>query len=156
MKKQSEEKGTFSRTTALLLGTLALASFGGMLTMGMLYYTQQPANAEPAVPAGVNLKSWFDNGAAGVRLLKVMQGNAPAAGQQVPGTVLTDTNCEPDALGLSHCHNIIDFGGGRRIEVVNNHIMSTHPCLSPGQRLTVARFNDEWVIAYEGKLRSTY
>ena len=156
MKKQPEAKASFGRTTALLLGTLALASFGGMLTMGMLYYTQRPAGAEPAIPSGVNLKSWFDNGAGGVRLLKIRQGNALAAGQQVAGTVLTDTNCEPDALGLSHCHNIIDFGGGRRIEVVNNHIMSTHPCLSPGQRITVTRFDKDWVIAYEGKLKPAY
>ena len=151
MKKQPEAKISFGRTTALLLGTLALASFGGMLTMGVLYYTQQPANAEPAIPPGVNLKSWFDNGAGGQRLLKVRQGDAPAAGVQVTGTVLTDTNCEPDTQGLSHCHNIIDLGGGRRIEVVNNHIMSTHPCLAPGQRITVTRLNADWVIAYDGR-----
>ena len=153
MKKQPESKSSFGRTAALLLGTLAVASFGGMMTLGVLYYTQQPAIAEPAIPSGVNLKSWFDNGAGGQRLLKVRQGNAPAAGLKVTGTVLTDTNCDPDALGLSHCHNVIDLGGGRSIEVENTHIMSTHPCLAPGQRITVTRLNADWVVAYDGQPR---
>jgi hypothetical protein len=156
MKKQSESKSSFGHTAALLLGALAIASFGGMITFGMLYYTQQPANAEPAIPSGVNLKSWFDNGAGGAHLLKIMQGRAPTDGTQVSGTVLTDTNCDPDAQGLSHCHNIIDLGGGRRIEVVNTPFMSKHPCLSPGQQLTLTRLNADWVIAYEGKLRPKY
>jgi len=155
MKKQPEKKSSFGRTVALVLGTLAIASVGGLVTFGVFYYTQQPASAEPAIPAGINLKSWFDNGAGGVRLLNVVQGEAPAAREQVTGTVLTDTNCEPDAQGLSHCHNIIDLGGGRRIEVVNNHIMSKHPCLSPGQRITVTRFNKDWVIAFEGRAPRT-
>ena len=151
MKKQPESKSSFGRTAALLLGTLAVASFGGMMTLGVLYYTQQPAVAEAAIPPSANLKSWFENGAGGRHVLQIRQGNALPAGARVTGTVLTDTNCEADAQGLSHCNNIIDLGGGRRIEVVHTHLMKRYPCLAPGQQVTVAGLNADWVIAYEGR-----
>jgi hypothetical protein len=151
MKKQPESKSSFGRTAALLLGAVAIASVGGMISLGIFYYAQQPAIAEPAVPSGANLNSWFDNGAGGRHVLQIRQGNGPVAGTRVTGTVLTDSNCDPDAQGLSHCHNIIDLGGDRRIEVVHTHLMNRHPCLAPGQRVTVTRLNADWVIAYEGQ-----
>lgn len=150
MKTEPKAKSS-GRTALLLLGTLAAASFSGLIVLGVLYYGQRSAVAEPAIPPGVNLTSWFDNGQGGQHLLRVVRGSAPPAGAQVAGTVATDTDCDPDALGLSHCHNIISLGNGRAIEVENTHIMSVHPCLSPGQRLSVTRLNADWVVAYEGK-----
>jgi len=149
MKTKPEAKSSFGRTTAMLMGTLALSIVGGILAIGVLYYGQQPASAEPTIPPGVALTSWFDNGAGGQHLLQIRQGSAPPAGARVTGIVATDTNCDPDPQGLSHCHNRIDLGGGRSFEVVNTHIMTRHPCLSPGQRLSIRRLNAEWVIASE-------
>jgi hypothetical protein len=150
MKTKPEAKSSFGRTTAMLLGTLALSSVGGILAIGVLYYGQQPASAEPTIPPGVALTSWFDNGAGGQHLLQIREGSAPPVGVRVTGIVASDTNCDPDALGLSHCHNRIELGNGRRIEVTNTHIMTRHPCLSPGQRLSITRLNAKWVIASEG------
>jgi hypothetical protein len=156
MQTKPEAKSSSARKAIVLLAALAIASFSGFVVLGVLYFGQQPASAEPAIPAGVALKSWFDNGAGGQHLLRVFRGEAPAAGVRVTGTVMTDTDCDPDALGLSHCHNIIDLGNGRRIEVENTHNMPVHPCLSPGQRLTVIRLNADWLVASEGQPARAY
>lgn len=155
MNKQPEKKSSFGRTVALMLGTLVIAGFGGLMTFGVFYYTQQPAVAEPAIPTDANLKSWFENGAGGRHVLRIQQGRGLPAGARLTGTVLTDTNCEPDAQGLSHCNNIIDLGGGRRIEVVHTHLMKRYPCLAPGQRITVTGLNGDWIVAYEGRAPRT-
>ena len=149
----TKSKAKFGRNTGVFVATLALS---GLLALGVLYYGQRSASAAPAIPPGANLTSWFDNGQSGQHLLNIWQGSAPTAGVQVVGTVMTDTNCEPDAEGLSHCHNIIDLGNGRSIEVIDTHIMSRHPCLSPGQRLTLTRLNADWVVAREGQPQQAY
>ena len=156
MKNQPQARSSSARTAIVLLAALAIVSLSGVLVLGFLYFGQQPASAEPAIPSGATLSSWFDNGAGGQHLLRVFRGEAPASGVRVTGTVMTDTDCDPDAQGLSHCHNIIDLGGGLRIEVENTHNMPVHPCLSPGQRLTVTRLNADWVVASEGQPARAY
>jgi hypothetical protein len=47
--------------------------------------------------------------------------------------VLTDTRCNPDAMGVSHCLNRIRLASGKTILVVHNHRMMDMPCLSPGE-----------------------
>ena len=140
----------------LIVPALAVAGIGSALVFGMLYFGQQSASAEPEIPAGAKLTSWFDNGAAGRRVLQIFRGDVPPAGVQLVGTVKSDSNCEPDALGLSHCHNIIDLSNGRRIEIVNTHIMTKHPCLAPGDRVTITRLNENWVIASAAGVQRAY
>lgn len=123
----------------------ALIGAAGLLTIGAVYYLQ-PASGEPSIPPGTNLSSWFDNGSGGRSVVRIYQGDAPPVGIQAVGSVLTDTNCEPDTQGLSHCHNVIDLGNGRRVEVVHTHYMSQHPCLAPGDKLSITRLDADWLI----------
>ena len=152
----TQPKAKSGRTNGLLVPVLAIAAVGGLLALGVFYLGQQSASAEPTIPAGANLNSWFDNGAGGRRVLQIYRGEAPPVGERVVGTVKSDTNCDPDALGLSHCHNIIDFGNGRSIETVNTHNMPVHPCLAPGDRVSVTRLNENWVIASAVGPRRSY
>jgi hypothetical protein len=49
--------------------------------------------------------------------------------------VLTDTRCNPDARGYSHCLNWMRLQNGRRVLAVHVHRMSEMPCLSPGEHV---------------------
>ena len=51
--------------------------------------------------------------------------------------VLSDEDCEPDAAGVSHCRNGLLLADGQRLVVRHYHAMSTVPCLSPGEEVTV-------------------
>jgi hypothetical protein len=75
----------------------------------------------------------------------------PAVGAVVSGVVKSDTNCDPDAQGIFHCHNVIALAGGGEIEVVHNHMMMNYPCLSPDQKLTLARLNSDWLVARDAQ-----
>jgi len=136
----------------LLLVALAAAGFGGLGTAFFLSYGQQAASAGTTIPPGVSLTSWFDNGKGGEHVLQIAKGDAPPVGVRLVGTVKTDTDCDPDAQGLNHCHNTIDLSNGRSIEVIHNHMMHRFPCLEPGQRLSITRLNANWVVANEGQV----
>jgi hypothetical protein len=159
MKTTPEAKSQGPRTGRLLFVALAAAAFGGLTTALLMSYSQptvSTANAEPAIPAGVSLTSWFDNGKGGQHVLRIVDGNAPPVGIRLVGTVKSDTDCDPDAQGLNHCHNDIDLGNGRVIAVVNNHAMTRYPCLAPGQQLSITRLDANWVVAYEKKTSRLY
>lgn len=130
-----------------LLFALALAGIGGIAASWLPNPGHRSASATPAIPAGVSLTSWFENGRGGQHVLGIARGDAPPLGANAVGTVLTDTDCDPDPQGINHCHNLIDFGNGSGIEVIHNHVMHRFPCLAPGQRLSVARLNADWVVA---------
>lgn len=53
------------------------------------------------------------------------------------GVVLTDTRCNPDRNGVSHCLNRIRLGNGKTILVVHDHRMMNMPCLSPGEHIVL-------------------
>jgi len=135
----------------LLLVALAAAGLSGLATAFVLSSGQQPAIAQPAIPPGVTLTSWFENGKGGQHVLQISEGTAPLPGVRLVGTVTTDTDCDPDAQGLNHCRNNIDLGNGRNIAVIHNHAMHSYPCLEPGQRLSITRLNANWVVALEEK-----
>ncbi len=135
----------------LLLVALAAAGLGGLVTAFVLSSGQQATSAGPTIPPGVSLTSWFDNGKGGEHVLQIAKGNAPLPGVRLVGTVTTDSDCDPDAQGLNHCHNNIDLSNGRSIEVIHNHAMHRFPCLEPGQRLSITRLNENWVVALEDK-----
>jgi hypothetical protein len=124
---------------ALLLaaGSLALPSMAPAATGGQ---------TEPAIPRGVSLASWFDNGQGGRYVLQLAQGRPPAFGTQVTGVVLSDSDCAPDAQGLNHCRNVIELADGSRFQVINNHQMMRNRCLGNGDRLTLRAVNSGWVV----------
>lgn len=62
------------------------------------------------------------------------QGELPAGASLA--TVLTDTNCEPDAQGVSHCLNELQLESGR-VTVQHHHAMMEVPCMSPGEQVNV-------------------
>ena len=76
------------------------------------------------------------NGADGVTLVYSLKGRAPRT--PMLATVLTDTNCEADQYGISHCLNELRLlGNGRRITVRHDHNMHMFPCLTPDERVRV-------------------
>jgi hypothetical protein len=101
---------------------------------------------EPAIPKGAKFESWVNNGAGGRYVLNVVKGQVPSATRTgMSARVLTDSNCAPDASNINHCHNIIRFSNGDRIEVVNNHRMAWHRCLRPGETVRVAAMEGPWI-----------
>jgi predicted outer membrane lipoprotein len=56
-------------------------------------------------------------------------------------TVLTDENCTPDADGVSHCINRVQFETGQGIKqavLQHQHRMSEESCLAPGEVVELA------------------
>ena len=106
---------------------------------------------EPGIPHHAGIQSWYDNGAGGHYVAPVIAGSVQslASGSRI-GTVLTDTDCTPDAQGLSHCHNGIGFDDGSRITIQDNHQMSRHRCLRPGERVRVSLLEGQWVTLQTG------
>lgn len=125
----------------------ALAAAGLLFAVGACGAGAQ----EPAIPSGAGIHSWYENGTGGRYVAPVIAGSTQvlAPGSHV-GTVLTDTNCTPDARGLSHCHNSIAFDDGSQITVQDNHQMSRHRCLRPGEQVRVSLFKGRWVTLQTG------
>ncbi|TAM59542.1 hypothetical protein EPN52_07570 [bacterium] len=63
------------------------------------------------------------------------------AGALPPGATaamtLTDANCQPDRLGVSHCINELRLTDGTLLVIRHDHDMRAVPCLSPGERVSV-------------------
>jgi hypothetical protein len=104
------------------------------------------SNGKPPIPPGAMISSWHYNGAGGRYLLQIEEGRTPAQGERLSGLVKTDTDCDADAQNLNHCRNTIELSDGSRIDVVDNHEMARHRCLSPGEPITLTRFGAGWVI----------
>ena len=69
---------------------------------------------------------------AQVTTVKLLRGQVT---RPMRAIVLTDTRCNPDARGYSHCLNWMRLQTGRRVLVVHTHRMSQMPCLSPGEHV---------------------
>lgn len=76
---------------------------------------------------------------AGYLMTNLRAGQIPAGA--TTATVLTDTNCEPDADGVSHCLNDLQIGK-IVITVQHHHQMHSVPCLSPGETVTLMSFDE--------------
>jgi len=137
------------RTRRRLAGALALAV--ALSTSAITAFADQPTADEPGIPAGANFASWTDNGQDGQIVLQRFTGDMPIAGAVVAEAVKNDTNCAPDALGLSHCHNVIALVDGGAIEAIHVHAMGRHPCLFPGQRLSISRLDGDWLVVTPSK-----
>jgi hypothetical protein len=131
---------------------LALVLVGAFAAGGVSAFAdQQPTTDEPAIPMGAAFTAWTENGADGKIVLQLFKGDMPAPAAIVAGTVKTDTNCMPDSRGLSHCHNVIAIDDGGSIEAIHVHAMGRHPCLFPGQRVSLSRLDADWFIATQPK-----
>lgn len=75
------------------------------------------------------------NGVDGINVVVLKSGIMPK--QKTMAVVKTDTNCDPDAYGISHCSNILELSDGSLIEVQHDHNMQLYPCLDPGDSVTV-------------------
>lgn len=76
------------------------------------------------------------SGTDGTLMTTLVEGQVPDGATQA--TVRTDTDCAPDAQGVSHCHNQLDVDG-TLFTVQHHHKMSTTPCLTPGETVAIAR-----------------
>ena len=124
----------------LLLGVFVLSA------ASLYSYKVHAETDQPPIPRGVAMKSWQDNGRDGRYLLQVLQGSALKAGKRVTGTVKSDTDCDIDAEGLSHCHNVIELANGTRITVIDTHNMHRYRCLGDGDRLSLTGISGTWII----------
>ena len=124
----------------LLFGMFVLS------TASLYSYTANARTDQPPIPRGVAMKSWQENGRDGRYLLQVLQGSAPKAGEPVTGTVKSDTDCDADAAGVSHCHNIIELANGTRITVINTHNMHRNRCLGAGDLVSLTGISGPWTM----------
>ncbi|HMQ33919.1 MAG TPA: hypothetical protein PKD53_24520 [Chloroflexaceae bacterium] len=74
---------------------------------------------------------------AGYLMTNLRAGTIPEGA--TTATVLTDTNCEPDADGVSHCLNDLQIGNVV-VTVQHHHQMHSVPCLSPDEIVTLMPF----------------
>ena len=129
-----------------LIGASVLSAVGAFaIGLFVVYEGGTSSQSDPLESA--SLASWSDNGRDGRHLLRIVDGSIPAAGTTVVGVVVSDTLCQPDAQGFSHCHNGIELADGKRMTVIDTHQMSRHPCLEPGQRLSLSRIDRTWIVA---------
>ncbi len=118
-----------------------------VLSAASLYsYNVNAGTDQPPIPRGVTMKSWQENGRDGRYLLQVLQGSALKAGKRASGTVKSDTDCDIDAKGLSHCHNIVELANGTRITVIDTHNMHRYRCLGEGDRLSLTGVSGSWIM----------
>lgn len=135
------------------IGAAALATAAGLA----LFSGSEPPAAHPQAPAppsrtvvvffgaealppalkarACGPRAGCANGQASLSLVSFVGGDRPPA----TGTakVLTDTNCEPDAYGISHCLNALRLQGGGSLVVRHAHDMHAYPCLAPGDTVTL-------------------
>lgn len=75
----------------------------------------------------------------GVLMTDLLAGELPTGAVQA--IVRTDSNCQPDEQGVSHCFNQLDFGT-TTVVVQHHHDMRVVPCLTPGEVVNVMRVAD--------------
>lgn len=79
-----------------------------------------------------------DNGRDGIAVVMLLSGKPPPT--PTVAKVLTDTSCDPDRRGISHCLNILQLRGGGVLTVRHDHDMMAYPCLTPGEFVQVTAF----------------
>jgi hypothetical protein len=74
----------------------------------------------------------------GILSARYVSGALPGA--LTRATVLTDTNCQADGSGLSHCTNDLRAGNAQ-ITIQHDHDMRQVPCLSPGEEVELVTYD---------------
>lgn len=67
----------------------------------------------------------------------VVRLSGPVPPRPTMATVLSDSDCEPDRYGLSHCLTTLRLDAGGVLTVRHTHLMARFPCLAPGERARV-------------------
>lgn len=147
MKTKTQAKPRPSRRRTWVMIAAAVIVLGGGIKVGLSLLPGQAVGAQLAVPAGAHFSSWAENGKNGERVIQLVRGTLPVVTVSVSGVVKSDTNCTPDAKGISHCNNTIALANGNEIEVVHNHAMMDYECLAPGQKLTLSKLDGDWLVA---------
>jgi hypothetical protein len=129
-----------------LIGASVL-SVVGAVTIGLFVVHGGDTSSQSDILKSTSLASWSENGRDGRHLQQIADGSALSAGTTIVGVVVSDTLCQPDAQGFSHCHNGIELADGKRMTVIDTHLMSRYPCLEPGQRLSLSRIDHDWIVA---------
>jgi hypothetical protein len=128
-----------SRRKALVaaLSTLVLLATAGLL--GGLLLSSQSTGTDPhgtALPSARRVQLSFTMPAPssfdGLHA-KLVNGTMPTA--VTSATVLSDEQCQPDAMGISHCLNRMRLPSGSELAVRHPHDMSDVPCLAPGEEV---------------------
>jgi hypothetical protein len=138
----ARSRGGGSAGWYVVLGIAAIAVFAGVSLL-VSSATDEP-EAAPAVTEDTSALRV-------VNVLAVDQGLVSDAGRDlrgsmlsgsmptttILGTVLSDAECTPDGMGVSHCRNGIALDDGSTIEVRHHHRMAEVACLTPGERVVV-------------------
>lgn len=66
----------------------------------------------------------------------LLSGRMPS--DAIVGTVMSDTQCTPDATGMSPCRNEVRMPGGHMMVVRHPHRMMDVACMTQGERVKVA------------------
>jgi len=74
------------------------------------------------------------SGADKLLMTSLVDGQLPS--QAMQAVVRTDSNCQPDQHGVSHCLNELAVGAAT-VVVRHHHKMSEVPCLTPGETVTI-------------------
>ena len=84
--------------------------------------------------AGGNLRVDRPSKGAGAKVttVKLLRGTVT---KRMSAVVLTDTRCDPDATGMSHCLNRMRLADGTVVTAQHDHRMMNMPCLSPGEHV---------------------
>jgi hypothetical protein len=112
---------------------LAAALVGALVTAGFPLFSTSPAQA---FSAQRSLRVDRPEKGAGARVTHVRLISGLVR-HRMRAVVLTDTRCNPDMNGVSHCLNRMRLADGHLILVVHDHRMMDMPCLSPGEHVLV-------------------
>lgn len=127
------------RSGIIAAGIMLMSVIGiGFLTRGD--WTMTPKQQDQNIP-GISSMNWQNNGANGQRIVKITEGHLVDPTQ---GIVLTDTHCNPDAQGLSHCHNVIRLKNHQTIKVIDTHNMMHYGCLRIDELVSVTPLGAFW------------
>ncbi|MGG4394089.1 hypothetical protein ABEX25_07195 [Paenibacillus thiaminolyticus] len=89
-------------------------------------------------------KDWQKNGADNLYRTRLLEGEVAS---ERTGVILTDTDCEADAQGISQCHNKIKLDNNQTVTVMNIHNMMNYECFSPGEKVKIVPSEDgDWMI----------
>lgn len=126
----------------LLLVATALAVVGG--TWALLgsgsggeserYVSEHPVDVPEAVRT-VTVFATMPAPSAHERRLSARLEEGTMPPEATMAEVLTDTDCAPDQQMVSRCRNELRLADGRTVVLRHPHVMSSVPCLAPGEQV---------------------
>lgn len=96
--------------------------------------------SESEVENGLDLQN---NGKDGKYVVNLLNGDFT---ENVEGTILSDTDCEPDSEGVSRCLSYIRLSNQSLLEIATPHNMKNYRCFQINETVTVSRNDNSKVI----------